>query len=219
MRTKRDPGVRQEAFIRAATELFMEKGFESVSVRDVLDAVADNTASPSVFYYYFPSKDALYRACVSTVAQNYLAAIRKGFSMEGKSLEEWLLSLVSCMEKYLLNERNLILTGNSTPNRLFVLDMREEVTAQICSLWEGSLLTAFAIPPEDVKGLAQFLSGGISEMMFALMLENVPDQRSVQDLAESVVRFCMNTIGIPDPQKARLLDTLKNAHKNNDQER
>ncbi len=212
MRTKKDPGIRQEAFIRAATELFMEKGFEAVSVRDVLDAVADKTASPSVFYYYFSSKDVLYRACVDAVAQGYLAAVREGISMDGKSIEEWMLSLVSCMESYLLNERNLIQAGGSTPNRLFILDMREQVTTQIGAMWTGSLETAFGISPGEAQLLARFLSGGISEMLFAFILEESPDQTAVQLLAESVVRFCMNTIGLDQEQKTVLLKSLRSLH-------
>ncbi len=212
MRTKKDPGIRQEAFIRAATELFMEKGFEAVSVRDVLDAVADKTASPSVFYYYFSSKDALYRACVNAVAQSYLISVGEGFSMEGKTLEEWMRSLISCMESYLLSERNLILIGNSTPNRLFVLDMRDQVTKQVGAMWAESLKEAFGMAPADAACLAQFLSGGIGEMMFTFMIEGERDRDSVQKLAGTVVRLCMNTIGLPEQVKQQMMQALDELH-------
>lgn len=53
MRRKKDPEIRREVFIRAAQALFLSRGYESVSVRDVLDAVGERSASPSVFYYYF----------------------------------------------------------------------------------------------------------------------------------------------------------------------
>ena len=67
--------------------------YDAVSIRAVLDAVGDKTASPSVFYYYFPSKEALYRTCVRTVAKSYLSGLREGFSSDCKSLEKRLVQI------------------------------------------------------------------------------------------------------------------------------
>lgn len=215
MRTKKDPGIRQEVFINAATELFMEKGYESVSVRDVLDAVADKTASPSVFYYYFSSKDELYRACVEAVAKSYLASMTEAFSAEGKTTAEWMLSLVSGLSKHLMNERNLIVTGESSPNRMFILDMREQVTVQITELWADSLKTSFGFSAEEAESMAQFLAGGVGELMFQFMQGGMHDQDSVCDFTERTVRFVMNTIGLPENQKKQLITALKEKHGRN----
>ncbi len=140
MRSRAESARRQEAFLQAGTELFMEKGYEDVSVRDVLNAVGDKTVSPSVFYYYYSSKDALYKACVNTVAQDYLSSVESCLSAAGKNTEEKVLALIAAIEGYMLNERNLILTGESVPNRLFILDMREQVTEQIISMWTEMML-------------------------------------------------------------------------------
>lgn len=215
MRTKKDPGIRQEVFINAATELYMEKGYESVSVRDVLDAVADKTASPSVFYYYFSSKDELYRACVEAVAKSYLASMTEAFSAEGKTTAEWMLSLVSGLSKHLMNERNLIVTGESSPNRMFILDMREQVTVQITELWADSLKTSFGFSAEEAESMAQFLAGGVGELMFQFMQGGMHDQDSVCDFTERTVRFVMNTIGLPENQKKQLITALKEKHGRN----
>jgi len=209
MRTKKDPGIRQEAFISAATELFMENGYEAVSIRDVLDAVADKTASPSVFYYYFSSKDQLYRACVNAVAHDYISSMSEGFSMDGKTMEQWLISLINCMESYLLKDRKLTMTGKSTPNRLFILDMKEQVTKSIASLWSENLTASFGIPAGEALNLAGFLSGGIGEMMFDLVLKGDLTPASIRSLTETIVRYSMNTIGLPEQQKQQLTESLK----------
>lgn len=214
MRPKKDPGLRQDAFILASTQLFMEKGYEDVSVREILDAVADRTASPSVFYYYFPSKDALYRACVETVAQAYLSRMQEGFSPEGKTAEQWMLSLVAAMEDSLRNEKNLLLTGASTGNRLFILDMREQVTDRIAVLWAESLAVMFAVPNDEARSLARFLSGGISEMMFDFIKDGVRSETDIRLLSDRIVRFVMNTLGCPDEQKAQLSASLQAMHEN-----
>lgn len=212
MRTKKNPGIRQEVFISAATELYMEKGCEAVSIRDVLNAVADKTASPSVFYYYFSSKDELYRACVESVAKSYLASMTEAFSVESKTASEWMFSLVSGLKEHLMNERNLIVTSESSPNRIFILDMREQVTVQITRLWSDSLKVSFGFPTEEAESLAQFLAGGTGEIMFQFMQDGRHDEASVYDFIERTVRFVLNAMGLPDNQKKQLTAALKETY-------
>lgn len=47
--------------IDAASRLFTEKGYEGVSVRDILDVVG---GAPGMFYYYFKSKQDIYIAAM-----------------------------------------------------------------------------------------------------------------------------------------------------------
>src|SRR2546430_3217796 len=51
--------VRKEAFIDAAQRLMQAKGYEQMSVQDVLDELG---ASRGAFYHYFDSKQALLEA-------------------------------------------------------------------------------------------------------------------------------------------------------------
>jgi Transcriptional regulator len=60
MRKRKDPSIRQSVFLDAAEKLFFSKGYEQTSITDILKAVGD--ASPSVFYYYFSSKEELFKA-------------------------------------------------------------------------------------------------------------------------------------------------------------
>ncbi len=212
MRPRKDPGIRQEAFIKSATELFMQKGYDDVSIRDILDAVADKTASPSVFYYYFPSKDMLYKACVEAMAQTYLSVMEEGFRAEEKTAEEWMLALVSSMEKYLLSEQNLIMTGSSTANRLFILDMREKVTGRIAALWSENLIRSFGVPEEEAEQMALFLAGGIGGMLFSFLTCGGHGKEDVSEFAEKAVAYCMNTIGMPEDRKADMMRALRDAH-------
>ena len=48
-RTRRNPESRRSELIDAATKLFFSRGYTATSIRDILDAVDDGTASPSVF--------------------------------------------------------------------------------------------------------------------------------------------------------------------------
>ena len=64
--------VRREAFIEAAQRLIQAKGYEQMSVQDVLDELG---ASKGAFYHYFDSKQALLEAVVERFADAGLAAL------------------------------------------------------------------------------------------------------------------------------------------------
>lgn len=60
-KNSKKPEVRRQELIEVASRLFSEKGFEAVSVRDILDAV---DGAPGMFYYYFKSKQDIYIAAM-----------------------------------------------------------------------------------------------------------------------------------------------------------
>lgn len=53
------PDERRKELIDIAARLFAERGYESVSVRDIL---AEVNGAPGMFYYYFKSKQDIYLA-------------------------------------------------------------------------------------------------------------------------------------------------------------
>ena len=60
-RISKDPAVRRQELIDVAERLFLEKGYEAVSVRDILKEV---NGAPGMFYYYFESKQEIYKAAI-----------------------------------------------------------------------------------------------------------------------------------------------------------
>ena len=71
-----DRESRQNQLIDAATTLFFSKGYTNTSVRDILDEANDRTSSPSVFYYYFESKEAIYRAVLRRYSERYVKSVQ-----------------------------------------------------------------------------------------------------------------------------------------------
>lgn len=71
-RKKQDPARRRNEFIAAGLRLFREKGFENTSLNDILRVLGgDSPLSPSVFYYYFKSKDELLNECLNSYVDEY----------------------------------------------------------------------------------------------------------------------------------------------------
>jgi len=64
--------VRRDAFLDVAQRLVETKGYEAMSIQDVLDALE---ASKGAFYHYFDSKQALLEAVVERFAGGAIGAI------------------------------------------------------------------------------------------------------------------------------------------------
>ena len=64
--------VRREAFVDVALRLMQAKGYEQMSVQDVLDEL---DASRGAFYHYFASKTALLEAVVTRIVDGALASV------------------------------------------------------------------------------------------------------------------------------------------------
>jgi AcrR family transcriptional regulator len=64
--------VRREAFVDAALRLTQAKGYEQMSIQDVLDAL---DASRGAFYHYFDSKQALLEAVIERMVDAGLGAV------------------------------------------------------------------------------------------------------------------------------------------------
>ncbi|HEY5169843.1 MAG TPA: TetR/AcrR family transcriptional regulator [Thermoleophilia bacterium] len=64
--------VRREAFVDAALRLMQAKGYDQMSIQDVLDEL---DASRGAFYHYFDSKTALLEAVVTRIVDAALASV------------------------------------------------------------------------------------------------------------------------------------------------
>lgn len=73
-RVTKAPEVRKQELLDVALALFMEKGFEEVSVRDILGVV---NGHPGMFYYYFRSKQDIYQQTMEQFIQRELESREK----------------------------------------------------------------------------------------------------------------------------------------------
>jgi AcrR family transcriptional regulator len=71
-RITKDPDVRRRELITCAQNLFYTKGYESTSVRDIVDEVG---VAKGTFYYYFDSKLAVLEATVEELVEQSLAVM------------------------------------------------------------------------------------------------------------------------------------------------
>jgi len=60
---------RSDDLVNVATDLFMGRGFESVTIKDIAQSVGVNTA---LIYYYFKKKEDLLRAAIESLVDQAL---------------------------------------------------------------------------------------------------------------------------------------------------
>ena len=209
MRPKKDPGIRREQFIDAATGLFLQHGYEGFSIKSVLNAVGDRSISPSVFYYYFASKDELYRAAVEGIANSYVDDFKKVFANDSLSLYEQFLKLVEVMHKSLIANRMLISTDISDKNRSFILDMKEQVTASFTEMWEQFILRFGFLRNQEPRRPALFISGGISAMIMEYMMQGVRNEQTEITLVKEIIIFSASILGFHDTEKEMLIQSIE----------
>jgi AcrR family transcriptional regulator len=97
--------LRREAFVDAAWRLIQAKGYEQMSVQDVLDAL---DASRGAFYHYFDSKAALLQAVVERMVEESTAQLRPVLADPGLSALEKLTSLFSGVARYKHDQKELV---------------------------------------------------------------------------------------------------------------
>lgn len=72
-RRKSDPEIRKMEFVRAAEELFREKGLDKTSIKDIANKVGVTHAA---FFYYYKSKDEIFKDVVAYHLGQYEQAVK-----------------------------------------------------------------------------------------------------------------------------------------------
>jgi len=69
VRVSKSPEIRKQELIDIALSLFIKEGYEAVSVRDILKVAK---GQPGMFYYYFASKQEIYKEAMHQLIQKEL---------------------------------------------------------------------------------------------------------------------------------------------------
>ena len=78
VRISKSPEERKEELVEAAQALFLEKGYLRTKVSDIVRHIK---VSQGIFYYYFPSKDAVVEEIVNRYMQQHLSQARSVLAM------------------------------------------------------------------------------------------------------------------------------------------
>lgn len=134
-RITKAPEVRRQELLDAAVTLFLRKGYERTSIRDILTVVK---GQPGMFYYYFASKAEVFRAAMDGYVERYVQEVTAIMEDEGRAVSERLHAALSLAVRMLARfnvatDQGAVLesTGLLTENCLHFLERMVEPAAQM----------------------------------------------------------------------------------------
>jgi AcrR family transcriptional regulator len=210
-RPKKDPNIRKTEFISAAQALFFARGYNATSIQDILQAVGKNAVSPSVFYYYFKSKEDIYHAVMESYIEGYMQKLEGSLQNERLSLEERFGRILSIFMETLLESSSVVDISNGISNRMFVLDIRERITQRVIPMWEELIRE---LPWRNTSGmqdrkLAIYITGGICELIYDYVFQQSAEQQNIKILADEIVNYSASLLGAPQMVRQQLIKLIE----------
>lgn len=162
------PDVRKAEIVRLAKGLFLEKGYDAVSVREIVQAT-DSAGSPGLFYYYFKSKRDVYKEVLdSTVKEELLK--RGDLAYGSRTIEEKILGSLKALQSDFQNLKKLLQNGK---NRNVVSELSERFVDGEIPLAEEMITELIAsnggknpiINRAHCKDLARFIVYGMNGIL------------------------------------------------------
>lgn len=198
-RSKKDPSKRRNEFFSAAQRLFFSKGYDETSIQDILDAVGEKSVSPSVFYYYFSSKEDIYHGVMERYIEEYIAKLNHCLHDNSMKIEDRIAAMMSIFIETLMESKRAIDTNNSMSNRLFVLDFRARISQRILSMWEMAIASLPWVnhSTHSARNLALYVTGGICEMVYSFVFEQKAEQQDIKRLVCEMIDFTATVLETP----------------------
>jgi AcrR family transcriptional regulator len=164
-RISKEPAVRRKELIDIAQKLFITKGYEATSVKDILNEV---NGAPGMFYYYFSSKEEIFKAAMVQYIDEYVTRINVILGDRLYSIPERIQNLL-CLIRTTFDEY-LFASNNHNSIESFGLDVMVSmrILNQIADSVENIIVEAIEIglirnsdiPSQKIKQLALFIIYG-----------------------------------------------------------
>ena len=200
-RISKDPAIRRQELIDIAQTLFISKGYEATSVRDILNEVG---GAPGMFYYYFSSKEEIYKAAMTQYIDKYVAKINFILSDQSFSIPERIHKLLflirTTFAEYLSVSNSHFYSENPDSNVMVSMKVLNLVSDSVKDFIDEAigreLVKNSAIQLQNVKQLALFILYGIYGVLHDGS-ENGLSIKLIDRNMESIIPFISNTLDIP----------------------
>ncbi len=180
--------VRKEAFVEAAQRLLQTKGYEAMSIQDLL---AELGASRGAFYHYFDSKQALLEAVVDRITDAALATVASVMDDASLRAAGKLTRIFSDIGRWKTERRALVLSlmevWMSDENAIFREKIRERLMTRMVPLLtqivrEGIAEGTFTSrSPQDTAMVLVMLIEGFQNRALELFIARQAGKVTYQD--------------------------------------
>jgi AcrR family transcriptional regulator len=188
--------IRRDAFVDAAARLIQAKGYELMSVQDVLDEL---DASRGAFYHYFDSKVALLEAVVERMVADSTSALAPVLADPDLSAIDKLSRLMSGVARFKAERKELVLAlmgvWLSDDNVLVRDKLRRATVTRL-----GPLLAAIvrqgcaeevfsATSPDDTARVLVSLWQGLNELASELFVARQANRVALKEVEVTVSAY------------------------------
>lgn len=189
-KNSKKPEVRRQELIDVAAGLFAEKGYEAVSVRDILNVV---DGAPGMFYYYFKSKQDIYIAAMEQFITERLERKCRIIEDDAIPFEEKLSAFRSMMAEdisgYLerFNPQTDVSISDSSYKLWDLVQMLGRMVKPYAKfilqgINEGKLSNSMGITEENAEACALFVLYGCWGMIYNSRFTGSGEQYELKDI-------------------------------------
>jgi AcrR family transcriptional regulator len=210
--------IRRDAFVDAAQRLIALKGYEQMSIQDVLDSL---DASRGAFYHYFDSKGALLQAVIDRAVVEATANVERILSDPDVSALAKLSRLLTDIADY-KNERQDLIRGLqvwlSDDNALVRERLRRLTVTRLTPLLapivrQGCAEGVFSVssPDETARVLVSILQG-LNELASELFVKRQADAITLDEVEQTLGAYLEameRILGLPAGSLPRQQGTLR----------
>jgi len=183
------PG-RSDELVNVASDLFMERGFESVTIKDIAQRLGVNTA---LIYYYFKNKEDLLRAAIENLVDQALQTYEQIHAKHDHPqdvINDWIDTHVQLRDpirklvKISLDYRGLRRKSRKIDKAIdrFYENERDILTQVIRKGMDKEIFQTV-----DASGLAAFISMHLDGIMVASVIRPEIDSTSAMEYLRGVV--------------------------------
>jgi AcrR family transcriptional regulator len=188
--------VRRDAFIEAAQLLIARKGYEALSIQDLLDAVG---ASKGAFYHYFDSKQALLSAVVDDMTAKVLESVKPALEDSDSTAPQKLTAMFSTIAQWKHDRSDLMFeildTWLSDANSIVREQLRATIRSQLTPLI-GKILeqgieegTVTVADPEHTAGVFLSLVLATQDVAGRLFLAHRSGTTSLDEVERTLLAY------------------------------
>ncbi|MDO5725237.1 MAG: TetR/AcrR family transcriptional regulator [Tissierellia bacterium] len=196
-RPKTDSENRKNEFLNAARILFFTKGYANTSIKNILDEVGKRSVSPSVFYYYFKSKEDIYQQIMENYIEDYIHSLELLFSDESINIEDRFIGSIDIFIKTLDDSAIAINKNKSLENEFFILDLQERIKKRMIEIWNIGLNKLDWLDYGNKEYLSFFIVGGICELVYDYVFNENTSFNDSNALTKHIVKFTLDILKAP----------------------
>jgi TetR/AcrR family transcriptional regulator len=194
-----EPLRSNDRILKKALELFSEKGYDATSVREICEAAG---VTKPTLYYFYGSKEGVYRALVEGTLEEYRSTVRELVGTPGDVFER-LRRVARAHFEYTRERpqlvRFLLALSHNPPSSAPLTDFHryyEDVVRAVTALAEEGVARGELAPGPVAVRVLVFL-GALSEALHGFLLAGHPDL--TVDLADTLVDTILRGWTAPAP--------------------